>query len=282
MNDDPGAVFRALHRPGDPFVLANAWDIGTARLLAGLGAKAIGTTSAGFAFTRGKADGARIGRDAAIAHAAELAAAVPVPVSADLEHGYGDDPEAVAETVRLAGAAGLAGASIEDTAHPGTASYPFDLAVTRIQAAVAAARSLPGDFVLVARADGVMTGAYDMAEALARIRAFDAAGADCLYVPFLPDLAALRSVIAATGKPVNALASGVFVNLSRGEFARTGVARISLGSSLARLAQASVIEAGRSILAGDFSPLGWAAGNPAVEAILAEGRRDTPCRHQPT
>lgn len=273
MPDDPGATFRVLHRPGDPFVLANAWDIGTARLLVGLGAQAIGTTSAGFAFTRGLPDGARIGRDEALAHAAELAASVPVPVSADLEHGYGDDPDAVAETIRLAGAAGLAGASIEDIAHPGTGAYPFDLAVARIAAAAAAARSLPADFVLVARADGVMTGAYDMEEALARIRAFDEAGADCLYVPLPPDLAALRAVVAATEKPVNALASGAFLNLHLSDFARAGVARISLGSGLARLAQASIIEAGRSILGGDFTPLGWGASRAAVEAILAEGER---------
>jgi 2-methylisocitrate lyase-like PEP mutase family enzyme len=273
MSDDPGAAFRALHRRGDPFILANAWDIGTARLLAGLGAEAIGTTSSGFAFTRGLPDGARVTRDAALAHAAELAAAVSVPVSADLENGYGPHPGDVAETVRLAGEAGLAGASIEDIDLPGSAAYPVDLAVERIRAAAGAARGLRRDFVLVARADGVMTGAYDLEEALRRVRAFDAAGADCLYVPLLPDLAALRAVTAATEKPVNALAAGAFVNLSRADFAAAGVARVSLGSGLARLAQAAIVEAGRSVLAGDFTPLGWAATGEAIDPLIAKGAR---------
>jgi 2-methylisocitrate lyase-like PEP mutase family enzyme len=180
---DPGPGFRALHRPGGPFILANAWDPGSARLLAALGAEAIGTTSAGFAFTRGLPDGARITRDEALAHAQDLVAASPLPVSADLENGYASDPEGVAETVRLAEEAGLAGLSIEDTDLPGTAAYPFDHAVERVRAAVSAARTLRRDMVLVARADGVMNGAYDLAEGLRRLRAFEKAGADCLYLP---------------------------------------------------------------------------------------------------
>ncbi|HVG48974.1 MAG TPA: isocitrate lyase/phosphoenolpyruvate mutase family protein, partial [Rubellimicrobium sp.] len=139
---DPGPAFRGLHRPGDPFILANAWDMGSARLLAALGAQAIGTTSAGFAFTRGLPDGARITRDEALAHAADLVAATPLPVSADLENGYAADPEGLAETVRLAEAAGLAGFSIEDTDLPGEGAYPFDLAVERIRAAASATRAL--------------------------------------------------------------------------------------------------------------------------------------------
>lgn len=267
---DPGA-FRALHRPGEPFVLANAWDIGTARLLAGLGAEAIGTTSAGHAFTLGLPDGARITRDQALVHAADLARATPLPVSADLENGYGDAPEAVAETVRLAGEAGLAGCSIEDTALPGREPYPFEGAVTRVRAGAEAARTCRSDFVLVARADGILTGAYGMDEALRRVRAFDEAGADCLYVPLVPDLAALRAVCQATMKPVNALAAGPFAGLRRAEFAAAGAARISLGSSLARVAHAAVIEAARSVLSGDFGPLGHAAKGPEVDALLAKG-----------
>jgi 2-methylisocitrate lyase-like PEP mutase family enzyme len=269
--DDPGGAFRALHRPGDPFVLANAWDRGTARLLAGLGAPAIATTSAGFAFTLGLPDGARITRDQALAHAADLAAAVPLPVSADLENGYADDPEDVAETIRLAGDAGLAGASIEDIALPSEDAYPRGLAVERIRAAVAAARALPGDFVLTARADGLLTGAYDLDEALARIRAFAEAGADCLYVPGLADAAAQRAVCATTPLPVNALATGAFVNLSRAEFGKLGVARISLGSGLARLAQAAVVEAAQAALGGDFAPLGWAATGAVIDPLVAKG-----------
>jgi 2-methylisocitrate lyase-like PEP mutase family enzyme len=271
MAEESGAGFRALHRPGRPFVLANAWDRGTARLLVGLGAAAIGTTSSGFAFTRGLPDGGRVTRDQALDHAADLAAAVSAPVSADLENGYADDPEDVAETIRLAGEAGLAGASIEDTALPGDMSYPFELAVERIRAAVAAARGLRRDFVLVARADGLLTGGYGLHEAMARIAAFDAAGADCLYVPGLPDLGALRVLCASTLKPVNALVAGPFVNAKLGDFGAAGAARVSLGGSLARLAQASVAEAARSIFEGDFSPLGWAATSETIDPLLAAG-----------
>lgn len=266
----PGA-FRALHRPGDPFVLANAWDVGTARVLAALGAEAIGTTSAGHAFTLGLPDGARITRDQALAHAVELARATPLPVSADLENGYGDAPDAVAETVRLAGEAGLAGCSIEDIALPGAEAYAFEEAVARVAAAAGAARGLPTDFVLVARADGVMTGAYGIEEALRRVRAFDEAGADCLYVPQLPDLSALRAVCQATSKPVNALAAGPFATLGRADLAAAGAARISLGSQLARVAHAAVMEAGRSVLAGDFTALSRAAEGAEVDALLDRG-----------
>ncbi len=176
MPHDPGAALRALHRPGDPFVLANAWDRGSARVLAALGAQAIGTTSAGFAFTRGLPDGAQVSLDETLAHAADLVAATPLPVSADLENGYAEAPEGVAETIRRAAEAGLAGGSIEDTDLPGAGAYAFFLAVQRIRAAAAAARALPRDFVLVARADGLLTGAYDLREATARLEAFAEAG----------------------------------------------------------------------------------------------------------
>jgi 2-methylisocitrate lyase-like PEP mutase family enzyme len=272
MTHDPGPAFRALHRPGDPFVLANAWDAGSARVLAALGAQGIGTTSAGFAFTLGLPDGARITRDQALAHAADLVAATPLPVSGDLENGYAEAPDGVAETVRLAAEAGLAGASVEDTDLPGADAYPFDLAVERVRAAAAAARALPRDFVLVARADGVMTGAYGMDEALRRIAAFDAAGADCLYVPLPPDMDALRAACAATSLPVNAIAAGPFAAITRDAFAAAGVARISLGSALARVAHAALIDTAREILnRGDFAALG--RGAKGVDALLARGAR---------
>ncbi|WP_010139289.1 isocitrate lyase/PEP mutase family protein, partial [Oceanicola sp. S124] len=164
---DPAPAFRALHRRGEPFVLANAWDAGSARMLAALGAEAIGTSSAAFGFTLGRPDG-NITRDEALAHASALVAATPLPVSGDFENGFGDAPEIVAETVRLAAEAGLAGISIEDNPSGGATSYDRALSVERIRAAAAAARALPRDFVLVARADGVMNGTYDMDEALAR------------------------------------------------------------------------------------------------------------------
>jgi 2-methylisocitrate lyase-like PEP mutase family enzyme len=273
MRHDPGAALRALHRPGDPLVLMNAWDAGSARLLAALGAQALGTTSAGFAFTLGLPDGARISRDQALAHAEALVAATPLPVSGDLENGYGEDPEHVAETVRLAAEAGLAGASIEDTDLPGAGAYWFGLAVERIQAAAAAARALPRDFVLVARADGLMTGAYDLREALRRLEAFAEAGADCVYAPFLPDIAAVQQACASK-VPLNVLAAGPLTHTSRAELAAAGVARISLGSGLARLAHAAIRDAARDVLGtGDFRRLADAASGSEIDAMLLAGAR---------
>jgi 2-methylisocitrate lyase-like PEP mutase family enzyme len=274
MTHDPGPVFRALHRKGNPFVLANAWDVGSARVLAAMGAEAIGTTSGGFAFTLGLPDGARITRDQALAHSADLVAATPLPVSGDLENGYADDPEGVAETVRLAAEAGLAGASIEDTDLPGSGAYPQDVALERVRAAVAAARALPRDFVLVARADGMLHGSYGLDEALARIRAFADAGADCVYVPFLPDLAAVRTVCDAVAAPVNVLTAGAMAQASRDELAAAGAARISLGSALARVAQAALVEAAGEVLGnGDFRRLSRGAKGREIDALLAKGAR---------
>jgi 2-methylisocitrate lyase-like PEP mutase family enzyme len=164
-----GTAFRALHQKGNPFILANAWDIGSAKMLAALGAEAIATSSAAHAFTLGRPDMGQVTRDEALAHAQDLVAAVNVPVSGDFENGFGDDPDTCAETVKLAYEAGLAGISIEDTALPDAKPYARDKAIERIRAASAAARALPGDFVLVARADGVMNGQYNLSEAMARL-----------------------------------------------------------------------------------------------------------------
>ncbi len=277
MSHDPGPAFRALHRPGDPFILANAWDSGSARLLAALGAEAIGTTSAGFAFTRGLSDGARITRDEALAHAQDLVAATPLPVSADLENGYAEAPEGVAETVRLAEEAGLAGLSIEDTALPATGAYPFDLAVERVRAAASAARALRRDMVLVARADGVMNGAYDLVEGIRRLRAFEEAGADCLYLPMPPGFEDLATICRSVSRPVNALAAGAFARHGRADFARAGVARISLGSALARATHRVIVDAARAMFGeGSFDALAAGApegGGAAIDALLARGAR---------
>lgn len=277
MARDPGADFRALHRPGDPFVLMNAWDAGSARLLAALGAQAIGTTSAGFAFTRGLPDGARITRDEALAHAEALVAATALPVSGDLENGYGEAPEHVAETIRLAAEAGLAGASIEDTDLPGSGAYWFQHALERVRAAVAAARALPRDFVLVARADGLMTKSYDLAEAMRRAEAFAEAGADCVYVPMLPGLEAVRRLCAAVPVPVNVLTAGLLARTSRPALAEAGAGRISLGSGLARVAQRATVDAARAILdRGDFSALAAALPGQEVDDLLARGAAGAP------
>ena len=272
MAHDPGAALRALHRPGEPFVLMNAWDAGSARLLAALGAQAIGTTSAGFAFTLGLPDGARISRDQAIAHAAAIAEATPLPVSADLENGYAETPEGVAETIRLAAEAGLAGASIEDTDLPGDGAYWFDLAIDRVRAAAEAARALPRDFVLVARADGLMTGAYDVGEAERRLEAYrrgrrrlrlraDAARPR-RRPPRLRRGRACRSTCSPPGR-----CSAIPAPISP----PPASARISLGSGLARVGHAAMLAAARAALEGDFRPLAGGASGAEVDALLAKG-----------
>ncbi|MEM8824283.1 MAG: isocitrate lyase/phosphoenolpyruvate mutase family protein [Pseudomonadota bacterium] len=265
-------TFRAMHKPGDPFILANAWDVGSARMLVALGAQAIATSSAGYAFTRGLPDGGRVGRKEAIAHAKDLADHVAVPVSADLEDGYGPDPEDCAETVDQAAAAGLAGCCLEDVGPDGV-PYPFDLAVKRMAAAVAAARAVPDDFVFCARADGVMHGAYNLDEAIRRLRAFEEAGADVLYCPMPGEMADLKWITAALSAPVNALAAGRWTKTSLAEYAEAGVARISLGSALARATHRLIRDAGKAMFeTGDFSGL-RGLGSPEVDGYLAKGSR---------
>lgn len=261
--------FRDLHKPGDPFILANAWDAGSAKMLAALGAPAIATSSAAHAFTLGRPDGGTVTRDEALAHAQDLVAAVSVPVSGDFENGFGHAPEDCAETVRLSGEIGLAGISIEDAMFPGDGAYPFEDAVERIRAAAAAARALPKDFVLVARADGVMNGHYDIEEALRRITAFDAAGADCLYVPLPKTLDDLKRVIAATDKPVNVLVAGPYAQHGRAVFAAMGAARLSLGSALARVTHKVIHDAAEAMFGdGDFSALSEGMPGGAVDRLL--------------
>ena len=267
-------TFRDLHKPGDPFVLANAWDIGSAKVLAALGAKAIATSSAAHAFTLGRPDGGTISRDEALAHAQDLVAAVNVPISGDFENGFGHDPETVAETVRLSAEIGLAGIGIEDAALPDDRAYDFDLAVERIRAAASAAQALPDDFVLVARADGIMNGHYDIEEALRRVRAFDDAGADCLYVPLPKTVDDLAAVISATKKPVNVLVAGPYAGHSQAEFAAMGAARLSLGSALARATHKTLFDAVQAILdGGDFSMLKNALPGEVADNLLETGSR---------
>ena len=263
-------AFRALHAPGRPFVLPNAWDRGSARVLAGLSAVAVATSSAAHAFTLGRPDGGHVTRDEAMAHIADLASAVAVPVAADLEDGYGRDPATVAETVRLAAGAGAVSGSIEDTGLPGDAPLDATLAAERIAAAVEAARAVSGGFVLCARADGVMLGTYDMAEALRRCAAFAEAGADLLYVPSPPDREALREVC-AIGPPVNALAAGPWCDLALDEFAEIGVARVSLGSTLARLTHRALLDGGRAAIEGRFPALAHEPAGAEIDALLEAG-----------
>lgn len=243
---DKGQIFRELHRPGDPVIMANAWDAGSAKMLLAMGAKCVATSSAAHAFTLGQVDGT-VDRDQAMAHAEMLVSAVNVPVSGDFENGFGEAPETCAETVRMAAEIGLAGICIEDTALPGNGAYEFDLAVDRIRAAAAAARALPGDFVLTARADGVLLGSYDTDEAHRRLMAFEDAGADCLYAPMPQGIEAMTAICRAAKVPVNVLSIGAYADLSRVELGLMGVGRISLGSTLARVTYQAIYEAGQEL-----------------------------------
>ncbi|MEM7069587.1 MAG: isocitrate lyase/phosphoenolpyruvate mutase family protein [Pseudomonadota bacterium] len=264
--------FRELHQPGNPFILANAWDAGSARMMAALGAKAIASTSAGHAFTLGRPDMGYVTRDEAIDHARDLIAATPLPVSGDLENGYGHSPQDVVDTINAAAAAGLAGGCIEDTALPSEEPYEFASAVERVEAGVAAARALKEDFVLTVRADGWMNKQYDFAEAMKRAKAFEAAGADVIYVPLLKDLAQVEEVCREIKVPVNVLCAGRLVAHSVEELANAGVARISLGSMLSRVTHQAILKASQEMFGnGSFEQLQAAASGSEIDALLMQG-----------
>jgi 2-methylisocitrate lyase-like PEP mutase family enzyme len=244
---DKGRVFRDLHAA--TFVIPNPWDVGTARLLAALGFKALATTSAGYAFSRGLPDGG-VDFEPMIQHCRELVAATPLPVSADLEKGKGDSAESAAETIFAAAAAGLAGCSIEDfSGDEERPIYDFSHAVERVAAAAEAARSLKHDFVLTARAENFLHGRPDLDNTIKRLEAFEKAGADVLYAPGLTDIASVRAICSAVSKPVNVLAVPEF---TVAELKEAGAKRISLGSKLTTAAFAAVERAASEIL-GDGS-----------------------------
>jgi 2-methylisocitrate lyase-like PEP mutase family enzyme len=265
-------AFHDLHASGC-FVIPNPWDVGSARMMAALGAQALATSSAAHAFTLGRADLGGVSRDEALAHAEMMVAATPLPVSGDFENGFGDAPDVVAETVRLAAEVGLSGISVEDTQMVGgNPAYAFDLAVERVRAGAAAARALKRPFVFCARADGVMNGAYDLAEGIRRLQAFEAAGADLLYVPVPGGRAELAQVLAAVNKPVNALAAGALKALSVAELAAMGVRRISTGSQIARLTHAAIRDSVTAMIRdGSFAPLAGTASGDAIDALLRQG-----------
>src|SRR6202453_1465970 len=241
---DKAAAFRALHRPGDPLLLPNPWDLGSARLLAALGFSALATTSSGFATSVGREDGG-VTRDEALDHAAAIVAATELPVSADLEDGFADDPAGVADTVRAAIAAGLAGCSVEDyTRRDDEPIHDLKLAAERIAAAAAAAHA--GDFVLTARAENYLHGRPDLADTIARLQAYQEAGADVLYAPGLTVLEDIRQVVSAVDRPVNVLALAQAPTVA--ELASVGVRRISLGSALMWVALGGMVDAARELL----------------------------------
>lgn len=246
--------FKALHEAQEAFVIPNPWDAGSARLLASLGFEALATTSAGYAFSRGKRDSfAGLDRDEILTNAAEIVGATDLPVSADLEDGFGVAPETCAETIRLACAIGLVGGSIEDaTGDPATPIYELSYAVDRVQAAAEAARNQP--FLLTARAENFLWGRPDLDDTIQRLQAFSAAGAHVLYAPGLPDIDAIRTVCAAVDKPVNVVMGLTGKSYSVAELSDVGVRRVSVGGSFARAALGALMRAAREVRsAGTFS-----------------------------
>lgn len=237
--------FLALHHGDTPLLIPNPWDCGSAKLLESIGFQALATTSSGHAATLGKLDGS-VTRAEALEHATAMSAAVAVPVSADLEHGFADDPEGVAETVRLAAATGLAGCSIEDsTGSRGAPIYDRALAAERVAAAAAAAHAGPARLVLTARAENYLHGRPDLGDTIARLQQFSAAGADVLYAPGLSSRDDIRAIVSEVDKPVNVIARPGAPTVA--ELAELGVARISVGGAFAWVALAAAVDAAREL-----------------------------------
>ena len=239
--------FKALHAAPGVFVIPNPWDAGSARVLADLGYMALATSSGAAAGVLGRSDG-EISRNEALAHARHIASATDLPVSADLEHGFGDAPDFVAETVRLGAETGIVGCSIEDsTGDRNNPIYDIGFAAVRIAAAAYAARSLSFPFTLTARAENFLHGKNDLDDTIRRLQAFEQAGADVLFAPGLPDLASVRAVCAALTKPVNFMVAIKGKSFSVAELEAAGVKRISLASSLYRAAMRRLASAAREV-----------------------------------
>jgi 2-methylisocitrate lyase-like PEP mutase family enzyme len=240
-------AFRALHEREGAFIIPNPWDIGTARLLAQLGFEALATTSAGYAFSVGQRD-TTIDREQMLAHVQAMAGATELPVSADLENGYGDDPAAVAETIRLAALGGAVGGSIEDaTNRTGDPIYEHRLAVERVRAAAHAARALPFPFTLTARAENYLFGRPDLRDTVRRLQAYQEAGADVLYAPGLKSRDEIATVVRSVDRPVNIIMGLQGAQLSLAELSELGVKRVSVGSALSRAALGAFLRACREM-----------------------------------
>ncbi len=269
IQEEKAMAFRSLHERASAFIIPNPWDIGSACILSHLGFEALATTSAGYANSIGQPDNT-VDRDMTIAHAAAIVNATDLPVSADLENGFGDDPETVAETIRLAAGAGLAGGSIEDgTNRPEDPLYELDLAVERIQAAVEAARSLPSPFTLTARAENFIVGRPDLKDVIRRLQAYQMAGADVLYAPGLKNRDDIAAVVSSVDRPVNVLAGLPGIRLSLDDFSGIGVKRISLGSALSRTALGAFIRGAREMLEqGTFTFVDQAVSSREINDLL--------------
>ena len=266
------ARFRALHERPGAFVIPNPWDAGSARLLAGLGFEALATTSLGLANMLGRPDSA-VTRAEVIANCREIAEATDLPVNVDLENCFAHEPKAAAEAIRLAGEAGAAGGSIEDfTGDAKDPIYDFDLAVARVEAAVAVARSLPVPFMLTARAENLIRGRVDMADTIRRLQAYAAAGADVVYAPGLRTLAEVRDVAGSVRCPVNVVTGWLDPDITVAQLAAAGAKRISVGGALSRLALATFVGAGRAMKEqGSFAWMRDMIAIKDLQGLLAAG-----------
>jgi len=261
--------FRTLHQGPGAFLIANAWDAGSARILATLGFPALATSSGACAGTLGRRDGA-ITRDEALAHARAIVMATHLPVSADLEKCFADAPEAAAETIRLAGEVGLAGGSIEDASgNKEKPIFDFEHAVERVAAAAEVAKRIPSGFVLTARTENFLRGRPDLDDTIRRLQAFEKAGADVLMAPGLPDLAAVRAVCAALKKPVNFMAGIKGKSFTVRELEAAGVRRVSLATSLYRAAMSGLVDAAREVQGeGSFGYLERSLTTPELNGYM--------------
>jgi 2-methylisocitrate lyase-like PEP mutase family enzyme len=266
---DKAARFRALHQGPATFVIPNPWDAGSARILAGLGFQALATSSGASAGSLGRRDG-ELMRDEALAQARAIVDATDLPVSADLERGFGDAPAVVAETIRLAAGVGLVGGSIEDgTGDKDKPLYEIAQAVERVAAAAQAAHALSFPFMLIARAQSLVRGTPDLDDTIERLQAFEKAGADVLMAPGLPDLDAVRTVCAALSKPFNFMAGIKGRSFTVAELAAAGVRRISLSTSLYRMAMTGLVEAAREVKEkGTFGYLDHSLTTPDLNAFM--------------
>jgi 2-methylisocitrate lyase-like PEP mutase family enzyme len=267
---DKARKLRALHEAPGAFVIPNPWDAGSARLLEGLGFEALATSSGAKAGVLGKRDG-KVSREESIANARLVAGAVDIPVIGDLEKGFGDTPADAAETIRQGAAAGLVGGSIEDaTGNKEAPLFELEAQVARVKAAAEAARGLGFPFVLTARAEGFLRGRADLDDVIRRLKAFEAAGADVLMAPGLPDLAAVRKVTGALGKPFNFMVGIPGKSFSKSELEAAGVKRISLATSLWKAAMTGMMEAARQARDGDFGYVGRILSTAEISGYMKD------------
>lgn len=266
---EKGRKFRSLHERSGAFIIPNPWDVGSARMLAYLGFEALATTSAGFAFSAGQKDNT-VGRDPAMKHVSAIASATDLPVSADLENGFGDAPEVAAETIRLAAGAGAVGGSIEDaTERPENPIYDKEHAKDRVRAAVEAARSLAFTFTLTGRAENYLHGRPDLKDTIARLQAYQEAGADVLYAPGLTTKEDIAAVVSSVDRPVNVVMGLRGIQLDLATLSQMGVKRISVGSALCRTALGAFLRAAREMREqGTFAFAKDAASMQEISAML--------------